>query len=550
MSIFTKLHLFIIFLLSFSPSVQGRNHVHDPSCVFHPHSSGLRAIDPKYTTRANLAHLEGVKGQTRTGKRLTAAIIDCQFHPEYTHSLMQKGVIHPAVSRKKLIRSLGEPDFNSSSEDVHGSGVLEAIHLVAPEAQFLPIDVVKMSRSVSSDPLVSLAESTYRAIQEAIRQKVDVINVSAHLDGVGYYDRKCFDALKQAIRQGIVVIFAAGNDSLDIHKFRLSQWWNNKVKAFHDDSRRQQFFNEMTGNGLLFAGSLSYEHNGEERLSDFTQIANQSTNYRFLLAPGDHLPIRTSLNPHKLTGGTSFSAPVVAGGYLLLKQYVLDKRYPYGSSNALLDILHRAGNDYFFSQCGSPIERFKSLNIQKALRLADERFGGLPPLPAEPDHTYGTLFTIPEDSLAEETQKPASVATRSALSRLVVRRSAPQKTIVTKLPVAQKPLSRPAITRRPAAKPEVTRRTIVTQRPIARPAIAKRSIPAPRTIVTRQPTIRSTGIVKRATPASRTIVTRQPVIAKRPIIARTTPVKKPVIRAKPVVQRSARPQTVSQRRRR
>jgi hypothetical protein len=609
MNFFTKLLVPITFLLSFAPSAQGRNHVHDPSCVFHPHPSGLRAIDPKFTTRANLAHVEGVKGQTRTGKRLTAAIIDSGFHPAYTLALKQKKLIHPAVFQHKFILP---PDIPSSEDRAHGSGVMEALHLIAPEAQLFPMDVCNMSDHSSNDPLVNLAKGAHRAIQEAIEHKVDVINISTHLDGAGYYDRKCFDALKQAIRQGIVVVFAAGNDSSDIYKHRLSEWWNDKAGAFHGNSRRQQFFNEMKGNGLLFAGSLSYSPNGEERLSDFSQIGDHSTNSRFFLAPGHHLPIRTSLNPHKLTGGTSFSSPVVAGGYLLLKQYVLDKRYAYGSSNALLDILHRAGNDYSFSQCGSPLERFKSLNIHKALRLADERFGGLPQLPAEPDHTYGTLFTIPEEPLTESTQSPKPGIRRLASPMSVVRKPAapPQKTIVARSAVPQKSLPTPVIverpvveraptvrpeivnrstpapratvmrqpairpvierrptpapratvTRQPAIRPTIERRStlapraIVTRQTAIRPAIERRSIPAPRTIVTRQPVVRP-AIERRSTPAPRAVVTRQPTIrptsvARRQVVTRTAPARNLVVRARSVFQRQTRSQPVSQGRRR
>lgn len=221
MNFFTKLLFLISVLLSFTPSVQGRNHVHDPSCVFHPHPSGLRAIDPKYTTRANLAHSEGVKGQTRTGKRLTAAIIDGGFHPEYTHSLVQKGVIHPVVSQKKLVRRLGEPSYSPSSDGAHGSGVMEALHLIASDALLLPLDTTTMGMSgytPNDTTSTILSRGHLMTIQEAIRHRVDVINISSSLDN---YDRKCLGALREAIRQGIVVIIAAGNDSHDFYKYRI-----------------------------------------------------------------------------------------------------------------------------------------------------------------------------------------------------------------------------------------------------------------------------------------------------------------------------------------
>jgi len=58
--------------------------------------------------RADLLHKEGTQGQLKNGKPVLVAIIDMGFYPEFTKSLKQKGVIHPAAfSNHFILDSVG-----------------------------------------------------------------------------------------------------------------------------------------------------------------------------------------------------------------------------------------------------------------------------------------------------------------------------------------------------------------------------------------------------------------------------------------------------------
>ena len=79
------------------PSLADRTHI--PPYIFEDHLSGQKALNPARATNASLAHRNGLKGRTKTGKRLLAAVIDCQINANLPHmrDLKRKGLIHPAA---------------------------------------------------------------------------------------------------------------------------------------------------------------------------------------------------------------------------------------------------------------------------------------------------------------------------------------------------------------------------------------------------------------------------------------------------------------------
>ena len=70
-----------------------------PSDIFEDHISGQNAVNPAKATNATLAHENGLKGRTKTGKRLLAAVIDCGINTNLSHmrALQRQGLIHPAA---------------------------------------------------------------------------------------------------------------------------------------------------------------------------------------------------------------------------------------------------------------------------------------------------------------------------------------------------------------------------------------------------------------------------------------------------------------------
>lgn len=91
----------------------------------------------------------------------------------------------------------------------------------------------------------------------------------------------------------------------------------------------------------------------------------------FLCAVGNHLPIRSRVfDSDHLSSGTSYAAPVIAGGYVLLKQYALDRGYKV-SPEVLLNIMYQSGRDVFFQDTV-----YKSLDLPKVKKMLDEIYYG------------------------------------------------------------------------------------------------------------------------------------------------------------------------------
>jgi hypothetical protein len=599
-----------------------RNHRHDPSYIFEPHPSGERAIEPRRTTNAAFVQQRGIKGQMQTGRRLTAAIIDTCFHPEYTRDLKLKGLIHPAAFAEDLAldpdrlpladidiyalatrksnltwnlvfegdpnrRQTMERELNDitreaddaerentkrrsymrshssicGSDSTHGSGVMDAFHLIAPEAQILPIDLI---HSIYVRDGETDEQKFVHAVRTAIKHQVDVINLSRSFDNLG---RESFDVLKEAMAHGIVVVTSAGNDAC-IHRYRIREKWDGSG-VINGYAKKQQFFDEVQGRGLFFAGSLGYGPDGEERISEYSHLAEDDTDSRFVLAPGENLPIRAS---RSLAQGTSFAAPCVTGAYLLLKQHMLDKGYAYGSNDTLLDILHQSGRNHYYNQFGysTSQEVFKSLNVDEAIRLADERFnpssrpsGRYVQIPSRQTATFTGYKPFTPSSVVTPTPIVSPVPTftpppvvtpaaRSLVSR-PVRTTAPRVTPVRSIPIRRSPVPRSVVTRQPLRPTGIAKRQAPPQRAISRPAIVRRPVaiqrsiarvPATRNVsrpaiaprravVIRQPILRQTAIAKRPV--------RPVAIARRPTVVRSASASPTLVRARPIAQRQARP---------
>ncbi len=69
------------------------------SDVFEDHISGQKALNSVRATNASLAHENGFKGRTKTGKRLLVAVIDREINTNLPHvrALQPQGLIHPAL---------------------------------------------------------------------------------------------------------------------------------------------------------------------------------------------------------------------------------------------------------------------------------------------------------------------------------------------------------------------------------------------------------------------------------------------------------------------
>lgn len=229
----------------------------------------------------------------------------------------------------------------------HGSAVLEALHQTAPKVRFLPIDLQFQLMTDLEDSNISTFD---KAIEKAIEYNADVINISSFMA----FTPELVQVCKKAVEKGIPIITAAGNEST-------------KGALVHLDQDGQDLYNALDGEGMRFVGGVRYGKTGKEKLTNTTRIPTPETREHFLCAAGKHLPIRSRVaDPDQLGSGTSYATPVIAGGYVLLKQYALDRGYKV-SPEGLLNIMYQSGRDVFFQGA-----MYKSLDLAKAKKKLDE----------------------------------------------------------------------------------------------------------------------------------------------------------------------------------
>jgi len=328
----------------YSSSPLYANHKFPPTDIFGKNEAGRRVTLPTRTTGAHALQKDGI-----TGKGLRAAIIDAQIFPGHTQKLMKEGVIHPeAISQGFILNPADHIEFlNPSSleatinfkkakrestlkqekllSDVnyyneyfrnpnaltHGSGVMDALHLIAPGAQLIPFDCNKNHMNFSRDQTIA------HAIEQAIHLNADVINISQSFNEKF---PKTQVACKRAVDKGIAIIFAAGNSSTKEQAMPCGVHFDVTSKVYYKNDTLE-IAKTLKGKGICFAGAVRYSSKeGEEKTTTYTSYPDGSL---FIFAAGSKLPARGYVDPHTLDGGTSFSAPVLAGAFLLLKQEYL-----------------------------------------------------------------------------------------------------------------------------------------------------------------------------------------------------------------------------------
>ncbi len=149
-----------------------------------------------------------------TGQGSVVAVIDTGVLP--THEDLQ-GRLLP--ENDVIAGDKDRSDVNGTGHGTHVSGIVAAnanngigVEGAAPGAKVLPIRVLDDTGSGTS-------EDVAKGIDYAVAQKVDVINLSLGGDAVSAViggDDVFTAAIDRAVKAGIVVVAAAGNDSLPI----------------------------------------------------------------------------------------------------------------------------------------------------------------------------------------------------------------------------------------------------------------------------------------------------------------------------------------------
>lgn len=139
----------------------------------------------------------------------------------------------------------------------------------------LPVKILPLKVSDSSGE--ALGSDIIRAIDYAIKQKVDVINIS--MGGDEYFDLEDQE-IQKAISSGIIIVASAGNDGNSGYSYPASY------------------------DNVLSIGSVD-ENNEKSSFSNFNDKIK-------LCAPGEDIASTNSYGKYSYCSGTSFSSPIVA----------------------------------------------------------------------------------------------------------------------------------------------------------------------------------------------------------------------------------------------
>ncbi len=527
------------FLASFYLSFDAKgDRIHTPSYVFDDHLSGRKALNPARATNASFCHLNGIKGRTKAGKRLLAAVIDYSINTNLPHMriLKRQGLIHSAALKpdnpyivnpeedfdkyERIEKDLSEKHFDLTIKEIWAESPEEKYRLMnqiqqikaSLEANQKKIEEVRArkwrwewyNQQDACNHGAGVIHALHKIAPEASilpidlsvmgtqkKNGIELTSSEAFSQGIReaiYHkvdvinlslklidlDQDGLEAMAEAVRKGITIVNSAGNDSYSGVMFRIREAYD-YVKGLFVKSNKQKLFEKLRGKGIIFAGSTGINSFGKETVSDYSQHPEEDSRRNFILAPGEHLNIQANNNPRELVCGTSFSSPVIAGALLNLKQHCLDKGYN-ATQEDLINILHESGHNIVYERMWPfDNEIYKSLDVWKACQYADQKFNRK----AAPIVTKKSSLTK-----IQPHKKPAEAKKTPSTKTL-------KKVIVSKRTATK---AKPNITPKKSATPKkITKKT--------KPKASKRSITRKKTVKrTRSKTaLRRSAKLKKAT---------------------------------------------------
>ena len=261
-----------------------------------------------------------------TGGSTVVAILDTGIdatHPALGAAVQGSG--YNFVLNNTDTRDLGDNADNDgdgmTDEGVgHGTFVAGIVHLVAPEAQILPVVVLD---SEGRSGLFRIAKGLFFAIDRG----VEVINMSL---GSTYDSTAVEDALGEAALHGITVVGSAGNCNTDQRQFPAAKRKVLGVVAVDDTDHKASFSSYGTK--------------------------------MFISAPGDSVPdgndptgwdtTRSMFGPvpggsYAAWEGTSLAAPLVAGAAALIRAQHPEWSADAGTTDEIANLLANAAVDIY-----------------------------------------------------------------------------------------------------------------------------------------------------------------------------------------------------------
>lgn len=228
-------------------------------------------------------------------------------------ALIDSGISDFQWDMKNVVERANDGDFDANG---HGTmmcslivGNEDGVAGIAPEATVYSYMIVDESGKVDSEKL-------YEAINQAVDDRVDIINISL---GSFKENEKVRGTIEEALSEGIVVVASAGDYEAEDMLFPANM------------------------DGVISVGALDKE--GQSWSS------NNATDSCTVLAPGVDIPTIDNTGIIWSTSGTSQASAIVTGYVALLKSVADEKGYSFDSEKAI-EILEKinSGNSTYVDE--------------------------------------------------------------------------------------------------------------------------------------------------------------------------------------------------------
>ena len=233
------------------------------------------------------------------GEGIKVAVIDAGLdihHPMFQDRLTPKSEWKDYIDNDNLPDEYGSPELAGFG---HGTAVAGIILQVAPRATILPIRVIDENGLGDTDKVAE-------AIEWAVSQKVDIINLSLGTDAVSGAIQAM---LIYAHNEGIYTIASAGNTGTEEVLFPANVKNELNVDLANDETWKNITKDWENKTSILGVASV----NTNDTLSTFSSYG-QSID---LTAPGEGIVTAYPFSMLATVSGTSFAAPMVTGSLAL-----------------------------------------------------------------------------------------------------------------------------------------------------------------------------------------------------------------------------------------
>ena len=281
---------------------------------FYAFNNGVKAthLDANTEVWQDIGLFQAHSVAPNLGEGVTVAVIDNGIDLE--HPLFEDR-LSPTSRHRDYIDDDRVPQEEQGQAYGHGTAVASLILQVAPRASILPIRVLDEDGRGDTDVIA-------RALNYAIRQEVDIINLSL---GAEAHSPPLYKMLRKAARKGIYVVAAAGNtnDPQPDYPARYSQDTDSEL-----------------GHYLISVASL----NAEGEKSSFSSYGAVDVS-----APGENLGAALPNGSLSLVSGTSMATPLVSGALaLLLAEYDIASVEDREFSSLLTESLAFLNDSYYY----------------------------------------------------------------------------------------------------------------------------------------------------------------------------------------------------------